>query len=426
MKHLKKFLSYRENALSCENVSLEALAAEYGTPLFVYSADALRVNFRRIAKAFAAAKPLVAYSVKANSNAAILRVLAREGAGFDIVSGNELERVRRAGVPGDRIIFAGVGKTEAEMRAALRAGVREFNLESPAEAERLDAVARAMKTVAPVALRINPDVDPKTHKFISTGKKENKFGMSLDAARAMVRRIGELPGLRLEGLHAHIGSQILQEGPHAEAVGVVDAFIESLVADGVGLKTLNFGGGFGINYRPEDKPLDLRPVAKVVVGLAKKHGLELILEPGRSIVGPAGVFLTRVEYIKQGTGRTFAIVDGAMTEMIRPALYDAFHEILPISKPVRRAAHAAVDVVGPVCESGDFLALQRDMPVPEAGELLAALDAGAYCSAMSSNYNSRLRPAEILVDGDQAYLIRKREKLADLIRHEVVPDHLAD
>lgn len=414
---------YAGDRLECDGVPLADLAAEHGTPLFVYSAEAIRRNYRRIAQAFAEAKPLIAYSVKANSNGAILRLLAREGSGFDVVSANELERVVRAGVSPDRAIFAGVGKTADEMRRALEAGVRDFNLESPAEADRLDAVARETGRVAPVAIRVNPNVDALTHEYITTGKKENKFGMSLDAARELARRIGTMKHLRLDGLHAHIGSQILQSNPHAEAAEVLDEFLTALRQDGHELRSLNFGGGFGIAYRDEERPLDLEAVAKVLTDLARRHGLELLLEPGRSIIGPAGMLLTRVEYIKRGQARTFVIVDGAMTEVIRPALYSAYHHILPVER--RGGAEANVDVVGPVCESTDFFAKDRAMELPREGDLLAVLDAGAYCSVMSSNYNSRQRPAEVLVDGGRAHLIARRETFEDIMRQEVVPEHLA-
>ncbi|MDX1973186.1 MAG: diaminopimelate decarboxylase [Candidatus Sumerlaeia bacterium] len=417
------WIAYQNNELLIEGHSPERLASEFGTPLFVYSAETIRSNFRRIKSAFSAANPLIAYSVKANTNGAIIRLLAKEGAGFDVVSGNELQRVLDAGVSGNRIIFAGVGKTAAEMRLALKSGVREFNVESPAEAVRLNSVALELGVQAPVCIRINPEVDAKTHQYITTGKKENKFGMSLEAAHKLAREVGKLPGLRLDGLHAHIGSQILQTVPHHEAVAVVDQFIGELKADGVLLKTLNFGGGFGIAYEEGQKPLDLEPVANAVVPLAKKYGLELFLEPGRSIIAPAGLFLTRVEYIKHGKSYPFVIIDGAMTEMLRPALYQAYHEIYPVKK--RDGEKVAVDVVGPVCESGDFIAKQRPMILPEAGDLLVVMDAGAYCSAMSSNYNSRQRPAEILLDGHEVYIIRQRETFEDLYRHEVVPDYLA-
>lgn len=418
-----QMISYQGNTLLIDGLSPADLAAEFGTPLFVYSAETIRTNYRRIRDAFAAANPLIAYSVKANTNGSIIRLLANEGSGFDVVSGNELHRVLEAGAEAHKAIFAGVGKTAEEMRFALQAGVRMFNVESPAEAERLNTVALELGKRAPVCIRINPEVDAKTHHHITTGKKENKFGMSLEAGKTLAREIHSKPGLKLEGLHAHIGSQILHSDPHQEAVQVVDRFISELVAEGIKLTTLNFGGGFGIAYQDGQKALELKPVADSVIALAQKYSLQLILEPGRSIIAPAGLFLTKVEYIKYGKSHPFIIIDGAMTEMIRPALYEAYHEIYPV---VKRAGEAVpADVVGPVCESGDFIAKQRPLVIPQSGDLLAIMDAGAYCSAMSSNYNSRQRPAEILVDQGKAHLVRKRETLNDLYRHEVVPAYLA-
>ncbi|MBI5155218.1 diaminopimelate decarboxylase [Candidatus Poribacteria bacterium] len=411
--------------LTWEGVALDDLAGRHGTPLFVYSAQAIRANFRRIQDAFAATKPLIAYSVKANSNGALLRLLALEGAAFDIVSGGELERVRRAGAEGSRMIFAGVGKTREEMRAALECGVLEFNIESAAEAERLEEVAAESGRTAPVALRVNPDVDPRTHAYISTGKKENKFGLDLESARALVRRLGEFRHLRFEGLHAHIGSQILDPEPYRQAAGVLDEFLAGLKAEGFAPKTLNLGGGFGIAYHPGHEALDLRPIGACVGDLVWRHGLRLILEPGRAIIGAAGLLLTRVEYVKRGMDRTFVIVDASMTENIRPALYSAHHEIVPVREH-GASEPETFDVVGPVCESADFLALARKMPRPTPGEVLAIRDCGAYCFAMASNYNSRRRPAEVLLDGGVAHLIRERETLEDLVRLEVVPVHLRE
>lgn len=408
--------------LALDGVALAPLAKEHGTPLFVYSADTIRRGFRRIASAFADAKPLIAYSVKANSAEAIIRLLAREGAGFDIVSSGELTRVQRAGVSPDRVIFAGVGKTEDEIRAALVAGVRDFNVESPMEAERVNAVAASLGKIAPIALRVNPDVDARTHDKITTGKKENKFGMSFEAAFELAERLRALDHLRLDGIHAHIGSQILEVGPHAEAVAVIDRFLGEMIRRGHALKSLNFGGGFGIAYREDQRPLDLSQVAPGIIAVARRHGVQLLLEPGRSIIGPAGLLLTEVQYLKQGESKTFVIIDGSMNEIIRPTLYQAYHEIVPVKTAA--APRRNVDVVGPVCESGDYLAKDREMAVPAQGDLLAVLDAGAYCSTMASNYNTRCRPAEVLIDGGKAHVIRRRETIDDLLKHEVVPAHL--
>lgn len=412
---------YEGKSLKADGVPLAELAEKYGTPLYVYSGGALRENFHRLARPFAKADPLVAYSVKANSNLAVLDLLHREGAGFDIVSGGELKRVLKAGIPADRVIFAGVGKTEAEMRDALRAGVLEFNLESEAEAERLAAVAASMRRVADVAIRINPNVDAKTHKYITTGKKENKFGISLDRALGLSRRIaGEMPSLRLAGLHCHIGSQILDSSIHPNVVAIVMDFVDAVEREtGVKLSTLNFGGGYGIAYEKGQKPLDVRPFAKALLPELKKRGLRLLLEPGRSIAAPAGVLLTRVEYMKPGDARTFAILDASMTELMRPTLYEAHHEILPVEKA--RRAKGTVDFVGPVCETGDFLALDRAAEVPAQGDLLAIMDAGAYGFVMASNYNTRPMAAEVLVDGGKAHLVRRRQTYNDLLRLESIP-----
>lgn len=398
--------------------TLHSLAARHGTPLYVYSADILRGNYQHLESAFAVAPVTIAYSVKANSNLTILRFLAGLGASFDIVSGGELERVRRAGVSGDRIIFAGVGKRADELRAALLYGVREINLESEQEAERLDAIAGSLGTVATVAIRVNPDVSAKTHSYIATGTHDNKFGMSIPEARRLARRIGRnLRHLRLEGLHAHIGSQILEPGSHLRAMEVLGDCVRNFRSeDGADLRTLNLGGGFGIDYHGTGERFDPQPLGVAMLKIARSLGLDLIVEPGRSIVASAGLLLTKVEYLKKTAERNFAIVDASMTELIRPALYEAHHRIVPLQP---RAGREVYDVVGPVCESGDFLGLEREMPRLEQGDLLAVLDAGAYGMAMASNYNSRPRPAEILVDGHSTRVIRRRESVEELFKNEV-------
>jgi diaminopimelate decarboxylase len=418
---MKAGFHYVKNELHVDGVSLSDLAREFGTPLYVYSGALLRANYQRVAKAFAKADSLVAYSVKSNSNLGVISLLAKEGSGFDIVSGGELERIKRIGVEGSRVIFAGVGKTESEMAAAMRHKVLEFNVESEAEAERLNAVAGALKRKAPVALRINPDIDAKTHVKITTGKKENKFGISLNRAMALATRIRtELTNIELMGLHCHIGSQILDSSIHPRVVSTVIDFAQRVMAEsGTPLRTLNFGGGFGIAYRENEKPLDLKPFADAVIPAVKQLGVKLILEPGRSISAPAGVLLTRVEYIKAGNVKTFVIIDGSMSELLRPTLYDAHHEIVPVTKP-RKAKRAVVDFVGPVCESGDYLALDRETEVPQQGDLLAVKDAGAYGFVMASHYNTRPNPAEVLIVDGEARLVRKRETVADLLRGEAV------
>lgn len=411
---------YRNGHLCVDGVRLSAISGEFGTPLYVYSAGLLEANFRRIADSFSRMQnTMIAYSVKSNSNLAVLRLLADLGAGFDIVSGGELERVKRVGVPGERIIFAGVGKTVSEMHEALKHGVAQFNLESISEAERLNHVAAAMGRKAPVAIRINPDVDAKTHKKINTGPKESKFGIPFDQAFDLAKRIGgELANLELAGLHCHIGSQILDNTRHAEAVSVVVGVARQIMEkSGSKLKTLNFGGGFGIAYQPDQKAMTFQVFAEALAKELDKLGVTLILEPGRSISAPAGVLLTKVEYIKKGENKTFVIIDGSMTELMRPTLYDAHHEILPLVES-NGSPKAVADVVGPVCETGDYLALGRSMVIPNEGDLLAVMDAGAYAFVMASNYNTRGKPAEVLVKEGKAHLVRARETIEDTMRGE--------
>jgi diaminopimelate decarboxylase len=419
---MKTGFVYDGDQLCVDGFPLEKLAAEHGTPLYVYSGNVLRDNYRRIRNAFSGVETTVAYSVKSNSNLAVLKVLKDEGAAFDIVSGGELARVRKLGVPGNRVIFAGVGKTAAEMRDALKAGVAEFNLESEMEAERLNAVAgEAGKTVA-VAIRINPDIDAKTHKYITTGKTENKFGVSMQRAMVLAGRMGkELKNLRLEGLHCHVGSQILDPSVHPQVVQIVTEFTRALMAGtGAKLKTINFGGGFGIAYKKDQKPLDLKPFAKAVTQAARELDVKLLLEPGRSIAGPAGILVARVEYVKPGDAKTFVILDASMTELMRPTLYQAYHEVLPVQK--RRGRKVKADFVGPVCETGDFLALDRETVVPQQGDLVAIKDTGAYGFVMASHYNTRPNAAELLIDGGKVHVARKREKYADLMRGEAIPE----
>lgn len=417
-------LSYRKGRLYCEGVSVRELAEQFGTPLYFYSESTLLGNLRRIQKAFSPLRPLVAFSVKANSNGALLRLLRKNGAGFDIVSGGELQRVLGAGSSPDKIIFAGVGKTREEMRAALRARILMFNVESLAEARALSEEARKLRLTAPVALRVNPDVDAGTHEYITTGRKENKFGVSLDRARGELEALLELPHLRLVGLHAHIGSQILNSRAYVRAFRKVEKLITFLRGRNVRLESLNLGGGFGICYEENQKPLNIEKVAAELTPLVKPLGLRFILEPGRSVVGPAGFFLVRVLYIKEAVTKTFVITDGAMNDLIRPSLYSAYHRIIPEREPTARKMKK-VDVVGPVCESGDFFAKDRPLPPAEAEDLLVIADAGAYGFAMASNYNTRPRSAEALIKGKGAELIRQRETVKELLANEVIPERLA-
>jgi diaminopimelate decarboxylase len=380
----------------------------------VYSKAALEAAFGAWQQALAGRRALVCYAVKANSNLGILSVFARLGAGFDIVSGGELARVLAAGGRADKVVFSGVGKTRAEMRQALEAGIRCFNVESAAELEHLNAVAGELGKRAPIALRVNPDVDPKTHPYISTGLKGNKFGVAFADALALYRRAAALPNLRISGVACHIGSQLLDPAPMAEAAQKLRDLVDRLAAEGIVLAHIDLGGGLGIRYRDETPPAVadyLAPLLAVFEGRSE----ELCFEPGRSLVGNAGLLLTRIEYLKPGETKNFAIVDAAMNDLARPALYDAWHEVVEVNP--HAGAAVEYDIVGPICESGDFLARARTLAVTE-GDLLAILSAGAYGMTMSSNYNTRPRAAEVIVDGDQAHAVRQRETVAELFAAE--------
>ncbi|WP_372720927.1 diaminopimelate decarboxylase [Immundisolibacter sp.] len=407
-------LDYRDHALHLERVALAAVAELFGTPCYVYSRAAIEAAYRAYDSAFGATAHRVCYAVKANSNLAVLNVLARLGAGFDVVSGGELARVLRAGGKANRVVFSGVGKSTEELRQALAAGIACFNVESAAELERLNQVATELGLRAPVALRVNPDVDAGTHPYISTGLKENKFGIPADDALALYRRAASLPGLRVYGVACHIGSQMTDLAPLREAAGRIAALRLTLLAEDIAIDHVDLGGGLGIAYRHEVVPSATDYAAAIGEPFAGS-GVEISIEPGRSIVGPAGVLLTRVEYLKPGAGRNFAIIDAAMNDLLRPALYDAHHAVLPLRQAGGQTK--VWELVGPVCESGDFLAHARSLALAE-GDVLALRDAGAYGFAMSSNYNTRPRPPEVMVDGDKAYLIRARETLDDLWRGE--------
>jgi diaminopimelate decarboxylase len=405
---------YRDGMLHAENVPLARIAAQYGTPCYVYSRAALTAAWRAFDAAFAGREHLVCYAVKANPNIGVLNVFARLGSGFDIVSGGELARVLAAGGDPQKIVFSGVGKTAAEMRAALQAGILCFNIESAPELELLNRVAGEMGVTAPVSLRVNPDVDAKTHPYIATGLKDNKFGVAYDDALTVYRRARELPHLRIEGVDCHIGSQLTEVSPFVAALERVLALVDALAADGIAVHHIDLGGGLGIRYRDETPP----PVAEYAKSVLKTLGSrtqKLLFEPGRLLTGNAGVLLSEVLFLKHGQDRNFAVVDAAMNDLMRPALYEAWHDVLPLR--ATPAGGRVYDIVGPVCESGDFLARDRQLSV-NPGDLIAIASAGAYGMSMSSNYNTRPRAAEIMVDGDRIFPIRNRETVADLFAGE--------
>jgi diaminopimelate decarboxylase len=411
--------TYRGAQLFAEGVALADIATSLGTPCYVYSRAHIEAQWRAFDHAFGARDHLVCYAVKANSNLAVLDVLARLGSGFDIVSVGELERVIAAGGDPGKVVFSGVGKGEHEMERALEVGIACFNVESDAELERLNEVAGRVGRHAPVSLRINPDVDARTHPYISTGLKENKFGIPMHDALAAFRRALELPHLRVLGVDCHIGSQLTELAPFADAVARVAALLDALVAGGLTLRHLDLGGGLGIRYRDEQPPSPAAYVAALLERLdvhADKHRhLKIIIEPGRAIVGNAGVLLTRVQYLKHNEAKNFAIVDAAMNDLMRPALYDAWQDIIPVTR--RDAAFQRYDVVGPVCETGDFLGRDRALSL-QSGDLLAVCSAGAYGSSMSSNYNTRPRGPEIMVDGAKFHVVRRRETVQELLLPE--------
>ncbi|RJP28201.1 MAG: diaminopimelate decarboxylase [Candidatus Omnitrophota bacterium] len=418
---------FRNNHFFCENVKLEDLAEKFGTPLYVYSYHTLISHFVKLQQAFKAVNPLICFSVKSNSNLAVLKALVDKGAGLDIVSGGELYRALKVGCPAEKIVYASVGKTDKEIEDALRAGILFFNVESLPELANINRIAGALGKKAQVAIRINPDVEAKTHKFITTGKITNKFGIDFDSALGFLKLRSKFSNLRISGIHIHIGSQITESAPFVAAINKVVKFINVARRQGIGLNYLNIGGGLGIIYDKET-PQTAAKYASKVLPLLKNTGLKIILEPGRFIVGNAGVLVTKVLYVKSSPKKKFVIVDGGMNDLIRPALYDAYHQIVPLH--TRSHGHMVarsqekVDVVGPICESGDFFAKERKLPKLKEGDYLAVMGAGAYGFSMSSNYNSRLKAAEVLVVKDRVFLIRRRDSYDDIIRNESIPSFL--
>ncbi|MBS8241861.1 diaminopimelate decarboxylase [Marinobacter lipolyticus] len=407
--------NYRNGQLYAEDVPVADIAARFGTPAYVYSRATLERHYRAYDEALAGRPHLVCYAVKANSNLAVLNVLARLGAGFDIVSAGELERVIRAGGDPARVVFSGVGKQEWEMKRALEAGVRCFNVESDTELDRLNAVAGELGRRAPVSLRVNPDVDAGTHPYISTGLKENKFGIDITEAPEVYARAAAMPNLEVIGVDCHIGSQLTTVSPFLDALDRVLSLIDALAEQGIAIRHLDMGGGLGVTYDHEQPPQPSDYVRALAERLGERD-LELVLEPGRSIAANAGILLTRVEFLKCTEHRNFAIIDAAMNDLIRPALYSAWQAIIPVV-PHQSGEEKAWDLVGPVCETGDFLGKDRSLRL-QAGDLLAVRSAGAYGFVMSSNYNSRNRPPELMVDGDQVHVVRRRETLEDQLGPE--------
>ena len=398
-----------------EDVPVRKIVSSVDSPVYIYSEKALREAYSSYQEAFQSHRTMIAYAMKANGNLQILSMLGKMGSGADVVSGGELFRARRAGIPSDRIVFAGVGKTEGEMREAIDAGILMFNVESSMELDRLSRVASSMGKVAPVALRVNPDVDPKTHPYISTGMKKSKFGIPVDQALEEYRRAARLPGIRIVGIHQHIGSQLTEISPFRDAFDRMVAFARLLKENGIEVSWLDVGGGLGIRYGNE-KPPTPREVAHEILSRLEGLNVGIILEPGRSIVGNAGILVTEVQYLKETSVKMFYIADAGMNDLIRPSLYGAFHDLWPVIKKPGNGKKG--DLVGPVCETGDFLVQDRELPPVEPGDLLAVMSAGAYGFAMASNYNARPRPAEVLVSGDRFSVIRARETYEDLIRGE--------
>nr|WP_315480823.1 diaminopimelate decarboxylase [uncultured Rhodoferax sp.] len=415
------FVHYAQEQLHVEDCAVDALAAQHGTPLFVYSKASMLAALAAYQKGFAGRNAQICYAMKANSSLAVLQLFAKAGCGFDIVSGGELARVLAAGGDARKIIFSGVGKTRAEMHEALLAGIGCFNVESEAEIEVLNQVAMAAGRKAPISIRVNPNVDPKTHPYISTGLKGNKFGIAHERTLATYQRAAALPGLQVVGIDCHIGSQITEETPYLDAMDRMLDLVESIEAVGIPIEHIDFGGGLGINYNEDTPPAADALWAKL---LAKLDGRgfgqrKLMIEPGRSLVGNAGLCVTEVLYLKPGEQKNFCIVDAAMNDLPRPAMYQAFHRIVPLQATATVQDSTVYDVVGPVCESGDWIGHDRSLQV-QAGDRLAVLSAGAYCMSMSSNYNSRPKAAEVLVDGPHAHLIRQRDSLADQLRGELL------
>ncbi len=412
---------YRNSELYAEGVPVRKIAEQAGTPVYIYSHNTLLRHLNAYKDAFDGQPHIICFALKANSNPAVLRTLAKNGGGADVVSGGELYLALKAGIPARMIVYAGVGKTDEEIARALKAGILMFNVESSDEMAAINRVAGSLKVKAPIALRVNPDIDPKTHPYISTGLKESKFGIPIEEAIENYRLAKKLPNLEVVGIHKHIGSQITTLQPFVDALKKVITLAKTLHDEGIEIKHLDIGGGLGIPYNDE-RPPHPKELSKALTPLLKESGLNIILEPGRSIAGNAGIFVTKVLYKKKRAKKEFVIVDGGMNDLLRPSLYSAFHNVIPLKKNNRKKTRA--DIVGPICESGDFLAKERELNRLSQGEMIAVMSTGAYGFTMSSNYNSRPRVAEVMVKGNKFYIVREREKYRDLVRGTKVPDFL--
>jgi diaminopimelate decarboxylase len=410
---------YKNGELYCEGVPVSTIAQRVGTPFYLYSSNTLASHYRAFDKAFAGVPNIICFALKSNSNGAVLRVLGKEGAGADIVSGGELFRALRAGIDPKRIVYAGVGKRRDEIEYALKVGILMFNVESGEELLAIDRAANEMHAKAKIALRVNPNIDPKTHAYISTGLKENKFGIPIEEALEFYQLARGLANIEVVGVHQHIGSQITEVQPFIDALEKLVGFVRELRAAGMDITYINIGGGIGITYKDETPPLP-KEVAAAIKPMLKASGCTIVMEPGRALVGNAGILVTRALYRKDSGEKKFLIVDAGMNDLIRPSLYDAYHEIRPLVEPAS-PKQETYDVVGPICESGDFLAKDRSLPVIQPGEYLAVLGAGAYGFSMSSNYNSRPRAAEVIVRGTDYFVVRERETYSELVKGEKVP-----
>ena len=410
--------TYKKGELYTEDVPVKDIVARYGSPVYIYSAAALLRHLKAYEDAFKSKPHIICFALKANSNAAIIRLFSKHGAGADVVSGGELFRALKADIPAKKIVYAGVGKTEDEIKYALQSRILMFNVESEGELRAIDRVAGEMNMKAPVALRINPDIDPQTHPYISTGLKANKFGIPITKALEHYKLAAGMRNIDVIGIHKHIGSQLTRLSPFVDALKRILILVDKLAKNGIKISHLDIGGGLGITYLDE-KPPQPKDIAKKILPLLKKHDITLVMEPGRSLVGNAGILVTKALYLKRGATKNFVVVDAGMNDLMRPSLYDAYHHIQPLLKTRRDTVTA--DIVGPICESGDFLAKDRRIPLVNQGEYLAVMSAGAYGFSMSSNYNSRPRAAEVLVSGSSFALIRKRENYEDLMNGEIIP-----